>query len=101
MISIANMSGTLQVIPGRDGSKDLPAGATDSFEVAADNPHVQAKVRAGLIRIVEAEAEAVPAAATPEPQGEKAAANGDASARFRGQTKPVTADQPGGSTSTL
>ncbi len=57
MTRIRNLSDRLQVIPTKDGGKDLPVGATDTFTVAEDNPHLQAKVQAGHVEIVGAKAE--------------------------------------------
>ena len=96
MIRLTNTSDTHQVIPSKGGSKDLAVGAADSFDVSADNPHVQAKLRAGLIALAQDEAaEAIPA----EP--EKPAETPEAPPRNRTPAKPVTGDQPGGATSTL
>lgn len=96
MIRLTNTSDTHQVIPSEGGSKDLAVGATDSFDVSADNPHVQAKLRAGLIALAEGEAaEAIPV----EP--EKLAETPETPPRNRAPAKPVTGDQPGGATSTL
>ena len=53
-IRLTNTSDSLQVIPGKNGSKDLPVGGTDSFNITADNPHVAAKIAAGLIALAPA-----------------------------------------------
>ncbi|WP_019998770.1 hypothetical protein [Aureimonas ureilytica] len=96
MTRLTNTSDTHQVIPTKGGSKDLAIGETDDFDVSADNPHVQAKLRAGLIALAEDDAaEAIPA----EP--EKPAEPPETSPRNRTPTKPATGDQPGGATSTL
>ncbi len=108
MTRLTNTSDTNQVIPSKGGARDLAVGATDSFDVSEDNPHVQAKLRAGLIVLAESATdggEAIePVVGHPEtapPEAEKPAAAGEASARPRVPTKPATGDQPGGATSTL
>ena len=95
-IRLTNTSDTNQVVPSKGGAKDLAVGGTDSFDVSADNPHVQAKLRAGLIALaVDEAAEAIPT----EP--EKPAEPAETPPRNRAPAKPVTGDQPGGATSTL
>ncbi len=81
MIRIKNTSDTLQVIPGKNGAMDLPVGGEDRFNVAADNPHVDAKVRAGLIAIVPDEAEAASAPEADKPEGRRSGGKGSAEAK--------------------
>ncbi|WP_062206791.1 hypothetical protein [Aureimonas sp. AU12] len=52
MITVANRSDRPQILPqkGKDAVEILP-GETAKVEIDADNPHVAAKVRAGLIEI--------------------------------------------------
>lgn len=108
MIRLTNTSDTNQVIQAKGGAKDLAVGATDSFDVSGNNPHVQAKLRAGLIVLAESATDSgesiEPVVGHPDtapPEAEKPAAVGEASTRSRVPTRPATGDQPGGATSTL
>lgn len=98
MIRLTNMSDTNQVIQNKGGARDLAVGATDSFDVSKDNPHVQAKLRAGLIALAESETDGGEAI---QPEAEKPAEPPETPPRNRTPMKPATGDQPGGATSTL